>query len=147
MPLSRSALLIIVFAAANGLVAQLCEGYAAHGLEEAAGSYAPTLYHTSAKYHMWHVLALLFAGLAFDRMTSRVARIVMVAAVAVMSAGMVSFAGGMYGVPFGASVYFAVAGAILLQISWGLLALAMLAQIMAGRPVPALPQMYAAWRG
>lgn len=130
MSFSKTALAIMLFAAVNGLIAQICEGYAAHGLEDAAGSYAPTLYHTSAKYHMWHVLAMLFAGLIYDRIVSPSSQWLLIGATVLFGVGMASFSGGMYAVPFGGSVYFAVAGAILLQIAWGVLALAFVAALM-----------------
>ncbi|MCB2108405.1 MAG: DUF423 domain-containing protein [Rhodobacteraceae bacterium] len=129
MPLSRPALGITLFAVVNGLIAQVLEGYAAHGLVEIAGDYAPTLYHTSAKYHMWHVLALFFVVLIYDRVTVLPARVLLWVTVALFSIGMVMFSGGMYGVPFGASIYITVAGAILLQVGWGAFVLAIAAAL------------------
>jgi uncharacterized membrane protein YgdD (TMEM256/DUF423 family) len=139
MPLSRTALAIVAFAAVNGLVAQVLEAYAAHGLAEVAGDYAPTLYHTSAKYHMWHVLALLFVALIYDRVAVPVARWGLLAVVALFSVGTVAFSGGMYGVPFGGSVYYAVAGAILLQAGWAVFAASIIVALVRSGTAPARP--------
>lgn len=119
MTLSRTAWAIILFAVVNGLVAQILESYTAHGLTDVAGEYAATLFHMSAKYHMWHVLGLLFIGLTYDRCPSGTVRRMLAGTAILFALGMVAFSGGMYLVPFGGHVYVAVAGAIILQVGWG----------------------------
>lgn len=118
MQLSRTALGIVLFAVVNGLIAQSLESYTAHGLVEVGGDYAPTLYHMSAKYHMWHVLTLFFIALIYDRITAQVARKLLIATVGFFGVGTIMFCGAMYGVPFGASVYIAAAGAVILVAGW-----------------------------
>ena len=125
MSLSKPALGIFLFAVVNGLIAQVLEGYAAHGLAEVAGDYAPTLFHMSAKYHMWHVLAFFSIALLYDRIELKAARWLLLATVLILGIGTLSFCTGMYGVSFGVNVYFAVVGAILFQVGWAVFVLAL----------------------
>ncbi|MDX2144280.1 MAG: DUF423 domain-containing protein [Rhodospirillaceae bacterium] len=118
MDLSRAAWTIVLFATVNGLIAQVLESYSAHGLTEIAGEYAATVFHMSAKYQMWHVLALLFIGLILDRIADPATKRLMVVTSVLFALGMAAFSGGMYWVPFGGNVYMAVGGAILLQMGW-----------------------------
>lgn len=118
MALSRSAWAIILFAAVNGLVAQVLESYTAHGLTDAAGEYAATVFHMSAKYQMWHVLGLLSIGLIYDRIPQGLIKRLLMATAALFAVGTLAFSGGMYWVPFGGNVYLAVFGAIILQLGW-----------------------------
>ncbi len=130
MPLSKPALGIFLFAVVNGLIAQMLEGYAAHGLAEVAGDYAPTLFHMSAKYHMWHVLAFFSIALLYDRIELKAVQWLLLATVAILGVGTLSFCGGLYGVSFGVNVYFAVVGAILFQVGWAVFVLALVAALL-----------------
>lgn len=129
MPLSRTALGIILFAVINGLIAQSLESYTAHGLVEIGGDYAPTIYHMSAKYHMWHVLTLFFIAVVYDRITTRVARALLLTTVGFFVVGTLMFCGGMYSVPFGGSVYVAAAGAVILVAGWAVFSAAIIAAL------------------
>ncbi len=129
MQLSRTALGIVLFAVVNGLIAQSLESYTAHGLVDVAGDYGPTLYHMSAKYHMWHVLTLFFIAMMYDRIGSGLAHKLLIATVGFIMLGTLMFCGAMYGQPFGASVYVAAIGAIVLIIGWVFFAAAIIAAL------------------
>lgn len=133
MQLSRTALGIVLFAVINGLIAQALESYTAHGLVEVGGDYAPTLYHMAAKYHMWHVLTLFFIALIYDRITAKTARGLLLATVGFFGVGTIMFCGAMYGVPFGASVYIAATGAVILMAGWVVFTIAAIAAFVAGK--------------
>ncbi len=123
MPTSFISTLMSLFAVANALFALNMESYAAHGLELDAGEYAVHLYHTGAKYHMWHVFALLFTALLYDRWQDRLTRLLLGAAALCFAIAMVAFSGGMYRVPFGGGMTPVIAGAVLFLVGWGALGL------------------------
>ena len=75
MHTSLPSLAMIAFAAINAFIALDMSGEAGHGLEDELGKYAVHLYHTSAKYHMWHVLGLMGLAVLYDLWTDRWSRL------------------------------------------------------------------------
>ncbi len=135
MPLSRPSLAVLLFAAVNGFIVICLESYSAHGLEEIAGEYAVTIFHMSAKYQMWHALALAFLGLIHDRLPSGWPRQLNFSAAVLFALGTVSFCAGMYAVPFGGPLEPAIAGAIIFMAGWVALAASLVTAMKVGQSV------------
>ena len=127
MTLSRPSLAMLLFAAVNGFIVINLESYTAHGLEEVAGEYAVHIFHMSAKYQMWHALALAFLGLIHDRLPMGWPRRLNGVAAVLFAGGMLSFCAGMYAVPFGGPLEPAIAGAIIFMAGWASFAAALVA--------------------
>ncbi len=133
MPTSSVSVLMMLFAIASALIGLNLEGYAAHGLEVDAGEYAVSIYHTAAKYLMWHVFGLIFLALLYDRWTDRRTRIVIGAAAVCFAVGIVTFSGGMYRVPFGGTLGPVIFGAVIFMVGWGIMALGVISGWWAAR--------------
>ena len=101
MHTSLPSLAMIAFAAINALIALDMSGEAGHGLEAELGEYAVHLYHTSAKYHMWHVFALIGTAILHDLWTDRWSRLCLKFAGLGFALGIVLFCGGYYRLPAG----------------------------------------------
>ncbi len=133
MPTSFVSLLMMLFAIVSALIGLNQEGYAAHGLEVDAGEYAVNLYHTAAKYLMWHVFGLIFLALLYDRWVDLRTRVLIGLAALTFALGIVTFSGGMYRVPFGGTLGPVIFGAVAFMVGWGLMGLGVISGWWAGR--------------
>jgi len=133
MPTSNASMLMMLFACASALFGLNYEGYAAHGLELEAGEYAVDLYHTAAKYLMWHVFGLIFLALLYDRWPDLRTRSVIGLAAIAFALGIVTFSGGMYRVPFGGTLGPVIFGAVSFMAGWALMGLGVVSGWWAGR--------------
>lgn len=121
--MSRTAALFILLAGLNGLMAVLAGAWAAHGFVIPLAGGGGALAETGSRYQMWHALALLGVGLAFDhspagRMLWRLAGVAFII-------GIAGFSGGLYATASGLEISsLAPIGGGVLMAGWLLLALA-----------------------
>ena len=81
----------IALGAVNAAIAVAAGAFAAHGLRERLDARALEVFETGARYHMYHALAMIAAGLV----ASSIARSAQTAA-AIFQAGIVLFSGSLY---------------------------------------------------
>lgn len=84
--MSRSPL--IALGAINAALAVAAGAFAAHGLRERLAERALEIFETGARYHMYHALAMIFAGLLAARGASTAGWM--------FQAGIVLFSGSLY---------------------------------------------------
>ena len=137
MKTSLPSLLMIGFAALNAIIALDLEAEAGHGeLEAEFGEYAVHLFHTSAKYHMWHVLGLIGFGALYDLWTDRWTRLAIGLGGLALALGIIFFSGGMYRVPYGGTLTPVIVGAVFQMAGWGMLFIATISRYIAQRSNP-----------
>jgi uncharacterized membrane protein YgdD (TMEM256/DUF423 family) len=76
---------LVGFGAINAAIAVAAGAFAAHGLRERLDAKALEVFETGARYHMYHALAMILAGLAVAR-----------GAGWMFQAGIVLFSGSLY---------------------------------------------------
>ncbi len=122
--------LMVLIAVINGYIALDYSAYAGHGeLEEIAGEYAVRLYHTSAKYQMWHVFALIGAAVLYELWTQKYVRIALGVAATGFAVGIGIFCYGYYSVPFGGTLTPVIIGAVIMTAGWVVFGIAALVRI------------------
>jgi uncharacterized membrane protein YgdD (TMEM256/DUF423 family) len=85
----------LAVAAVNGALAVLAGAFAAHGLEGRLDAHALDIFQTSARYHMYHALALGLAALAMRGDAAARARL----SAWLFLSGIVLFCGSLYILP------------------------------------------------
>jgi uncharacterized membrane protein YgdD (TMEM256/DUF423 family) len=121
--MSQTAALFILLAGLNGLMAVLAGAWASHGFVIPLADGGGALAETGSRYQMWHALALLGVGIAYDRV--RTALVLWRLPGIAFITGIAGFSGGLYASAGGAPVSgVAPAGGAALMAGWLLLALA-----------------------
>jgi uncharacterized membrane protein YgdD (TMEM256/DUF423 family) len=114
----RTTKIILMFAAISGALVVGLGAIGSHALEETlAASGLTGTYQTAIRYHSFHTLAILFAGLLSLFARSRY----ILTSIYLMFAGMVLFSGSLYLLCLWNKfwlVYITPAGGILLILSW-----------------------------
>ena len=90
--------MILAIAAASGFLAVALGAFGAHGLRQVLDAHQQDLYETAVRYHAWHSLALLAAGLSAQFFADRRLEL----AGWLFVAGILLFCGSLYGLALGA---------------------------------------------
>ena len=120
-----SARLIIACAALLGACAIACGAFGAHALKSRLSADSLALWQTAAQYHLWHVLALVAAGL----IAIHVQRPLVTIAAVLFAIGIALFSGSLYALALGAPRAVGIAtpaGGIAFIAAWLCLAAAVL---------------------
>ena len=113
----------LALGAVLGLLAVAFGAFGAHLLEARLPADRLATFETAARYQMYHALALLVVGLAFERLGGGM----LLASGRFFTAGIVVFCGSLYGLALGAPRWFgavAPVGGLCFMAGWLLFALA-----------------------
>ena len=115
---------LMILASANGFLALAFGSFAAHGLQQIAAANLVVTWHTGVRYHMFHALAALLAGLLAELCGSDVrARRWAALAGWLFIAGIVFFCGSLYLLVLAPQpwlIMMAPVGGVLFLLGWAL---------------------------